>query len=237
MKGNEMGTARNVITENATARSQVYGLLAAIFRAEPTEVFLEEIKGPHFSGVFTELGVDLGNEFYDKPEAELLEDLAIEFTRLFIGPGSHISAHESVFINLDGGEGDHWGPATIAVKKFIETAGLDYEPSYAGLPDHVSVELEFLQRLAEWEAGKWSEGDAESAKGCLSVQKKFIIEHPIEWVPKFCDEVVKKTELPFYREMAKLTKSFLEYERKGIPYSEISSGPAPKCAGAPPASV
>lgn len=218
-----MGAAWNKLADNATARSQVYGLLAAIFRAEPTEVFVEEIKGPRFSAVLSDLGIDLGSEFYDKPQAELLEELAIEFTRLFVGPGSHISAHESVFINLDGGEGDHWGAATIAVKKFIETAGLDYEPSYSGLPDHVSVELEFLQRLATWEAGKWSEGDTESAKGCANVQKKFIDEHLIEWVPKFCDEVVKKTEQPFYREFATLMKTFLEFEFDGLQRSDCDT--------------
>ena len=207
-----MGTARNEMADEATARSQVYGLLAAIFRAEPTGAFLKEIRGPRFSGVFAGLGVNLGEEFYKKPEAEILEELAVEFTRLFIGPAAHISPHESIFTNLDGGEGEHWGPKTVEVKKFIETTGLDYEPGYAGLPDHVSVELEFLQRLAEWEAGKWSGGDAESARGCQSVQKKFIDEHLIEWVPEFCDEIIEKAELPFYREIARLTRIFLEFE-------------------------
>ena len=207
-----MGTARKNMSENAVARSNVYGLLASVFRAEPTGVFLKEIKGRRFSAVFAELGVDLGQEFYDKPQAELLEELAVEFTRLFIGSASHISAHESVFINLDASEGDHWGAATVAVKKFIETAGLDYEQGYAGLPDHVSVELEFLQKLTEWEAGKWREGNAESAKGCLSVQKKFIDEHLIKWVPDFCDEVIKQAGTPFYGEMAALAKRFLEFD-------------------------
>ncbi len=219
-----MGTARNEMAENATARSQVYGLLAAVFRAEPTEVFLKEIKGSHFSKVFAELGVELGQEFYDRPEAELQEQLAVEFTRLFIGPGPHISAHESIFIDLDGSEGEHWGPATVAVKKFIETAGLDYEQSFAGLPDHVSVELEFLQRLAEWEARKWCEADAESADACLSVQMKFIAEHPIKWVPEFCAEIIKKAEQPFYREMAKVTRSFLQFDHDGMATMNADAG-------------
>ena len=211
-----MGTARNGMADDARARGKVCGLLATIFRAEPSEDFIKELKTPGFSDVLSDMGVSLGDEFYKNSSPLLTESLAVEYTRLFIGPGSHISPHESVFVNVDGSEGGLWGEKTVEVKKFIETAGFEYQPDFTGLPDHVGAELEFMQKLAETEARLWSDGEAERADWCLRVQKKFIDEHLSKWVPDFCDEVIKNAELPFYRELAKVTRSFIEFERDAI---------------------
>jgi TorA maturation chaperone TorD len=213
-----MGTARKDMADTAMARSHVYGLLATIFRAEPTEALLKELKGPRFSRVFSDLGLDLGDEFHDKPEAEVADELAVEYTRLFLGPGPHISPHESVHSEVDrGGWSNLWGEETVRVKKFIETTGLEYAPDYTGIPDHISVELEFVQKLALWEAAAWSKGgDTEGALYCLKVEKMFLDEHLSKWVPPFCDKVIAQAELPFYREMAGVTKDFLDFDRQRI---------------------
>jgi len=204
------------MSDTAVARSQVYGLLTTAFRAEPNAAFVKDLKGPRFSGAFSDLGIDLGAEFRTAPESEILEQLAVEFTRLFLGPGQHISAHESIFSEVDGDTGGLWGAKTVEVKKFIETTGLDYESEFTGLPDHISVELEFMRKLSEWEAARWSDYDSKNAKYCLTVQKKFIEEHLLKWVPKFCDEVIDKASMPFYREMAKVTREFLDFDHDVI---------------------
>ena len=162
------------------------------------------------------MGVDLGEAFYSDPESEVEQALVLEFTRLFIGPGRHISAHESVFTEVDGGTGGLWGTKTVEVKKFIETAGLDYEPAFTGHPDHVSVELEFMQKLTEWEADKWNQKDRESAEYCLTVQRMFLERHLLCWIPQFCDAVITQAEMPFYRVMAELARNYMEFERQSI---------------------
>jgi TorA maturation chaperone TorD len=135
---------------------------------------------------------------------------------LFLGPGKHISAHESIYTEIDGEVGGLWGAKTVEVKKFIETTGLDYESKFTGLPDHISVELEFMRKLAEWEATKWPDDDSESAIYCLKVQKKFIEEHLLKWAPKLCGEIIEKTTMPFYREMAEVTNDFLDFDHDAI---------------------
>ncbi len=40
--------------------------------------------------------------------------------------------------------GNFGGESTVEVKKFIESAGFDYTSEYKGLPDHISVEWEFM---------------------------------------------------------------------------------------------
>ncbi len=93
-----MGTARNDMAEIATARGNVYGFLGAVFRAEPTVSLIQEIQSQGFSETLSALGLPLGDRFHDASPDKLAEDLALEFTKLFIGPGPHLSPYESTNI-------------------------------------------------------------------------------------------------------------------------------------------
>ena len=197
----------------ARQRSNVYGLLATAYRQEVTSEFLQQLRDPEFLRILSDLGIQLTSDFLQKPEEELLDDLAVEFAGLFLGPGGHISPHESVHHQKDGVEsGMLWGESTAVVKKFIESAGLGYDPEYTGLPDHISVELEFMEALARHEEQAWSEDDEEEAFRCLAMERRFLDEHLSRWVPVFCDKVTAAAELSFYRELAGLTKRFIEFD-------------------------
>lgn len=211
-----MGTDWNEQAESAKFRSDIYGLLATVFRQEPSKDLIRELRDPRFSGVFSDMGVELGEAFSSMSESTVAEALGPEFARLFIGPGQHISAHESVFVEMDGSTSSLWGRKTVEVKNFIETAGLDYEPEFTGIPDHISVELEFMQKLTAWEAEKWAQQDQKSAEYCSTVQRMFLEQHLLCWLPQFCDAVMIQAELPFYRSMAELTRNYLEFERQEI---------------------
>ncbi len=216
-----MGTARKDKAETATARSNVYGLLANLFRAEPTVALVRELQSHSFVAAFSELGLCLGDAFHETSPEQLAEDLALEYTRLFIGPGPRISPHESLHIELGNvSENAMWGPQTVEVKRFIEAMGLSYHSDFTGLPDHISAEFELMQKLAEREARSWSEGDEEDARWCRGAQRQFFEDHILAWVPRFCDRVIDGAEQPFYREVAKVTKSFLEFETEGARNSE-----------------
>jgi TorA maturation chaperone TorD len=210
-------TEKQNMEEQAQHRSNIYGLLAAIYRREMTSDLLKQIKDPRFLAVLSNLGIELNNGFFQKPQQELLEDLAVEYARLFLGPGKHISPHESVHHQRDDGQwGQLWGPSTAEVKKFIESAGLSYQSEYTGLPDHISVELEFMQQVLQREEQAWEAEDKEMAHLCLENEKKFIEEHLAKWIPQFCDKVTEEAEAPFYRDMAVLTKNFIEFEKEEI---------------------
>ena len=210
-------TEKQERTAVARQRSNVYGLLATVYRQEVTSGLLQQIKGPQFLGVLSNLGIQLGDDFFQRNEEELLEEMAVEYTRLFLGPGKHVSPHESVHLQRDdAGQGQLWGESTVEVKKFIESAGLDYTSEYKGLPDHISVELEFMQQVTLREEQAWREEDKDAALYRLRIEKKFIEEHLIRWIPIFCEKVISEAELPFYREMAALTRNFMEFEKGEI---------------------
>ena len=208
---------KNTMIETAGHRSNIYSFLSLIFRTEVTKELLENIKERSFVSMLTDMGVNFDDDFLTKPEDALSENLAVEYARLFLGPDKHISPHESVHHERNDGDwGVLWGRSTVEVKKFIETAGLKYKKQYSGLPDHISVELEFMQEAARNESQAWKENKNEEAVYCLKMEKKFIEEHLLTWVPAFCDKIIADAEMPFYREMAELTKSFIEFEKKEI---------------------
>jgi len=201
----------------AKNRSDIYGLLATLYRQEVTPDLLQQIKDPQFLGVLADLGFDVMREFLLKPEKELLEDLAVVYGRLFLGPGKHISPHESVHHQREDGQwGKLWGTSTVDVKQFIEATGLDYTDDYKGLPDHISVEFEFMQQVTLREVQAWKEADKDKATACRQVEKKFIEEHLIRWIPNFCEKAMQEAELPFYRSLAALTRSFIEFEMENM---------------------
>jgi len=196
----------------ARHRSDIYGLLATVYGQEITSDLLGQIKAPQFLGALSVLEVEGIDDLVQKPEAELLEDLEVEYTHLFLGPGKHISPHESVHHQREDGQwGKLWGASTVEVKRFIEATGLSYNEEFKGLPDHISVEFEFMQQLTLREEKAWKE-DSGQAQACRQVEKRFIEEHLICWVPSFCEKVIEETESPFYRAMAVLTRSFIALE-------------------------
>jgi TorA maturation chaperone TorD len=195
-------------------RSDIYGLLATVYRQEVTSGLLQQVINPQFMDILIDLGAEgIDGHLKQKSEAELIEELAVEYTRLFLGPGKHISPHESVHHQRDDNQwGKLWGKSTAEVKKFIESTGLDYIEDFKGLPDHISVEFEFMQQLTLREEQAWKEADADKATACRQVEKKFIEEHLTRWIPSFCEQVLQEAELPFYHAMAALTRSFIEFE-------------------------
>lgn len=212
-----MENPRNEMAEMATARANVYGLLANVFREEPSDILLSQLMAPEFSGAMNTLGLSLDDMSNNRPQDQLLEDLGIEYSRLFFGPGHHISPHESLHVKARfGEENEFWGTSTVAVKKFMEGAGLKVADSFIGMPDHITAEFEFMQRLLENEAGAWCDGNQDLASNIQNIESRFYGEHISQWVSQFCDRVVAATENPFYEKFAEITKAFMEFEEQTL---------------------
>ena len=186
-------------------RSGLYGFLATVFRSEPTQTQIKGMKSSSFQEALGEL--DFG--FLDNNEEELVQELAVEYTALFLGPGGHVSPHESVQVE-EGGQ--LLGETATIVRKYIEACGFEYDPEYHGLPDHISTELEFLAEVTRREAVAWQERKFDKTFNCLEFEREFLELHPGRWIPAFCDKVLERAELPFYRRIVELTRDFLKEE-------------------------
>ena len=196
--------------------SHLYGLLASLFRAEPTHELLQMLRSPEMTELFADSGYAFGEELAESGDDDtLLEQLAVEYAALFLGPGGHISPHESVHADPTGG--NLYGDETVAVKRFVEALELDYAEDYHGLPDHISVELDLMTSLTGHEARGWEQGDLVRTANALAYQQDFMQDHLMRWVPVFCRSVIETAGMEFYRGVARMTRDFLASEAEDIP--------------------
>ncbi len=210
--------AAGTAAETARERSGLYGFLAEVFRAEPSEDLLRKVRDGRFLETLTAAGAHLGEDFAAQPEAKLLEDLAVEYTRLFLGPGKHVRPYAATY--LGGAGASLCGPTTVWARDFMERSGFALAPEHRDLPDHVSIELEFMARMAEREAQAIEDTDPETAGQCRWIQKEFLDSHLGRWLPEFCGHAAEHAELTFYREMARLAGHFVESEAEYFAQAE-----------------
>lgn len=194
------------MARKSTQRSQLYGFLATVYRKEPTVQFLRDLKSLEVAVALRDAGVELDNEFFYTPETDLLSNLAVEYTRLFVGPGKHIPPCESV--HVPGGD-QLWGEAAVAVQRFISQTGIELKQDYTDHPDHISVELEFMQQLSAAEAEAWAADNRDEAQKCRGIEAEFLTKHLSTWASRFCERVIAETQVGYFREMAELTRDFI----------------------------
>lgn len=128
------------------------------------------------------------------------EELKVVHARLFLGPFALIAApYGSVYLD----EGRRvMGDSTMAVIKWYEQEGLARSEDCKDLPDHISVELEFVSFLAYKEINALENSDPSAADEYAAKQRSFADELLSPWVPEFCETIRKGTDNEFYTALA-----------------------------------
>jgi TorA maturation chaperone TorD len=198
----------------AAQRSQVYALLATVFRCPLDGAQLERLRTPTLLGAMAEAGIDPGDDFAASDANILLDRLAIDYTQLFHAPADRIGPYEG----LQTGESDRLMGATAhSVRDFLAQAGFVVLPEGGELPDHISVELTFMSELAHREAEAAEAGDNVTAEHAAALQRRFLAEHLGRWAERFASKVREAATTPFYRSMAALLAGFIADEQKLAP--------------------
>ncbi len=198
--------------------SSIYLLLAGIYKDVASADLLTSLKDSRVLGILEDLGCSFDENFLaSEVDEDLVELMAVDFTQLFIGPTEFISPYESIFHKRDDDDwGKLWGADTVRVKKFIESAGIEFADDYGGIPDHISVELEFIGKVTEKVDEAMTAGNFNDAVYFLKMKKLFFDKHLSQWVPVFCDKAAAKAKTSFYREISRLLKSFIEMEHQDV---------------------
>lgn len=165
----------------------------------PEPSWLDDAYWPAFFALLAGIGwQDEANELrrLRNEGASLLESLQIEYTRLFINAVPHVIAppYGSVYLSDDG---TLYGPSAVRTKDFYRERGFDLSGE-ADIPDHLSLELEFLALLAE-------EGREEE-------ETLFLRQHLRPWFPRFKARVLAEVRHPFYRVLVNLIDFFTREE-------------------------
>jgi TorA maturation chaperone TorD len=135
--------------------------------------------------------LDVVKEDFELESKETGSEIRRDFDTLFVYPDGIIPPLESRYIS----------PKNVpigSVSEFYEKADLTMNEEFEYIPDHISLEFLFMSYLIETNE--------------LDLQENFLEEHIMNWVPHYCDEVIKKSGTVFYREIAGIAKNFIEGE-------------------------
>ena len=197
------------------ARADLCRLLAACYY-EPGREFEEERVFAALRAAAARVDPGLAADarrLGDAFAAARLEDLLIDYTRLFLGPvAAPARPYGSVWLEVDKGL---MQDSTMAVLALYAEGGFEIAEAFRELPDHIAAELEFLYLLLFKAAQARRAGDDEALAASTGLRQRFLGAHLAAWVVPFTAAVAANAQTPFYRALAALTERFVSMETDG----------------------
>lgn len=204
-------------------RAQAYGFLAAIYNGLAGERLSEGFGSRPFGfvaslGAYDHLTGDLreGMRALDqyqlaiagKSRAEINGELGKEYADLIQSCEGEkaIGTCESAYARCDAHQPN---PAKAILNERYAEGGFELSEIDRVQPDFIGCELAFMLYLCSRECVAWEKNDRDAASKVQELERAFILDHLVRWVPRFCDELLDKAKLDFYRGMAFLTKGFI----------------------------
>lgn len=123
-----------------------------------------------------------------------LETIQTEYVRLFVNATPEVTCPPYASVYL---EGNLMGESTVEVAELYEKYGLLVNGSE--LPDHISIELEFLGLLS---------ANLES-KPEVKEDYDLMLSHLGDWIISFLERVEQNDKIGYYGHLAKVSKNFL----------------------------
>ncbi len=192
-------------------RRDSYKLLSECYYL-PDEKLIEKLNGLEESRdkLYSEIA-------RNTPGISELESLKIDYAKLFVGPyGILAPPYGSVYLE---DTRRVMGNSTMDVRNKYGEEGLDIGLKEA--PDHIAIELEFMYFLIHKEVEAIEFSDSVTAAGYLKKQKVFLESHLGIWVSEFADNVEVNAQTEFYKNLARLTKSFVNKDLKSLSDNSI----------------
>lgn len=212
-----------IATRQSGARSVCYHGLAVLFR-HPDRQWFDAVRDGKLFAALREIGDSSDCPSYPKILTRLesefakcassLQDLSIDYVRLF---GAHGGVNCPPFATEFGSRHTFGKAQDLAdITGFYAAFGVEMSKERVDRPDHISFLFEFLSFLALKQVGAAAEGNPEGLAVTGEAEEKFFCKHVIDWVPVFCDALATQARQGFYRELAALTKLFVEAEEKRL---------------------
>jgi len=192
-------------------RGDCYRLLSACFYLPKKELFLEEHLFKNFSAllksIYPEAAI-FSAEMEESIQEYNNEELAIEYAKLFVGPFElKAPPYGSVYLN---GERKVMGDSTMEVINMYHEKGLSIDEDFKELPDHIAVELEFMNYMIYNEIDTCMNSKLPEAIEALKYQEFFLKKHLGAWVSDFSKAIRQNSDNPFYTNLAKCTEVFIK---------------------------
>lgn len=198
---------------SAATREDVYRLLAACYYP-PTPALFEEkccdVLAALLSDPAPEASAHAARAATLATE-QSLESLAVEHARLFIGPFRLVAPPYGSFYLEDGKT--VMGDSTAAALTFYRDCGLKMAADFFELPDHITVELEFLSFLAFGQQQAEATANGDESGRLVRLQLEFLDRFLMPWLPSFTEAIISDGEASFYQAVARCTAAFVSSDR------------------------
>lgn len=210
------------LADLARLRQGVYRLLASVL-LYPDREWWETIP-PLAGALVEETGQLMAFAFWGEWERLLiaLQDLSESdrktmetvYTKelLMNDPSEGCSPYESVYVKR---EDVAWLMGEL--DGIYAKDGFSVSPSSGQMPDHASVQLEFMSLLCSQEAEAWAEENSEEAARLLGRQEQFLRTHLGDWFPRFASSFQAKKPGHFYSLGCQSVGSYLAHELDLLP--------------------
>ncbi len=199
----------------ALARAGLYNFLSATFDEPPLAAFVENLRQSGALAALADRGL-AGDDLRQWGEGlnprEGAGELAAAYTQLLTRPGPRcvpLVASFYLYSEYDPAQMLSWGPAAEAAEAAYREAGLVVGCNGPCPPDHLAVEMQFMQHCAAREAAAWGESYAGVTDIWRRRQQAFLTTHLLPWASAFSQRVHDAGAHPYYLAMARLTADFL----------------------------
>ena len=182
----------------------LYDLLRQVFLKEPTPELLDGIRRINVppDGEDDEITAGLwmmsvavrANGHRLDP---CLQELALEFARLFLGPQSPPAIPYASFYLSD--SHSLMTDETIDVRKRYLDAGMAVKDLYSVPDDHIGIELEFMYCLTKKIIELFELGERGEAARLFELRSDFLKGHMASWALIFADKVLEFSREDFYK--------------------------------------
>lgn len=173
--------------------SSVYALLSKLWQSEIDLPTLQALNEPDMRDAYESMG-----GFVPEANDQVIEELAVDYCQLLIGPQNPISPVQSVWE-----ENKFEGRAAVSMRKYFETI-----PSFQTdekVVDHIGVQLAFMAELFS------QASTADHPETFENVAAHFVADH-VAWSEEFFTRIEERAQTGFYKGLAKLSRDFLAFE-------------------------
>lgn len=213
----EYENLKNLLAERFYLYQTFYSLVAG----EPSIEVLKTLKSDQLSfclkqnildeAKMNSFSVFLGDLRKLKMNSELLSELTSEYTRLFIGPQKLVAfPWESVYVNENR---LLMQESTLTVRAFYSENGFQAKMLHHVADDHIALMLDFLCKMSE-RAMSILDGKDEELDKILSVQKQFINNHMLNWIPQYLELMYTDESAKFYPTIIDMTLEYLKCDKR-----------------------
>ena len=137
----------------------------------------------------------------NEEEKDVLQDISVEFTHLFVGPPSPFAPPwETTNGKVPTSVG--FGEATFDMRRRLREVGLSVQNENHQYEDHMGIELLYLSVLCKRAAS----GESTSEDACA-----FIEEHPLAWIGRFKDKVAAAAPGGYYQLLLELAQATMTW--------------------------